>query len=84
MFIVGIDIAKRSHEATIITSEGDVVQRAFSFRNNCSGYNVLLGHVRKLTNQRNQIVFDDFLRFKISLFLCVRIHQACVGATSCQ
>lgn len=57
MFIVGIDVAKRSHEATIITSEGDVVQRAFSFRNNCSGYNVLLRHVRKLTNQRNQIVF---------------------------
>lgn len=57
MFIVGIDVAKRSHEATIITSDGEIVQSAFSFRNNCSGYNALLERVRKLTNQRNQIVF---------------------------
>lgn len=57
MFIVGIDVAKRSHEATIITSDGEIVQSAFNFRNNCSGYNVLLERVRKLTNQRNQIVF---------------------------
>ena len=57
MFIVGIDVAKRSHEATIITSDGDVVQSAFSFRNNCSGYNALLERVRKLTNQKNQFIF---------------------------
>lgn len=44
MFIVGIDIAKRSHEAIIIAEDGQVVRKAFSFRNNCTGYN-LLAHV---------------------------------------
>ena len=42
MFIVGIDVAKRSHEVSIITSEGQTVQRAFSISNNCTGYNCLI------------------------------------------
>lgn len=56
-FIIGIDIAKRSHEATIIDSDGAVVRRAFSFANNCTGYNLLLSQVKKLTNIKGQIVF---------------------------
>ena len=49
MFIVGIDVAKRSHEVSIITSEGQTVQRAFSISNNCTGYNCLMEKIRKLT-----------------------------------
>lgn len=57
MFIVGIDVAKRSHEVSIITSEGQTVQRAFSISNNCTGYNCLMEKIRKLTNVRSEIVF---------------------------
>ena len=57
MFIVGIDIAKRSHEAIIIAEGGQVVRKAFSFRNNCTGYNLLLEQVRRLTLVKSQIVF---------------------------
>lgn len=57
MFIIGIDIAKRSHEAVIITENGQIVRKAFNFRNNCTGYNLLLEQVRKLTNVKSQIVF---------------------------
>lgn len=57
MFIIGIDIAKRSHEAVIITEDGQIVRKAFNFRNNCTGYNLLLEQVRKLTNTKSQIVF---------------------------
>lgn len=57
MFIIGIDIAKRSHEAVIVTEDGQIVRKAFSFRNNCTGYNLLLEQVRKLTNVKSQIVF---------------------------
>lgn len=57
MFIIGIDIAKRNHEAVIITEDGQIVRKAFSFRNNCAGYNLLLEQVRKLTNIKSQIVF---------------------------
>lgn len=57
MFIVGIDIAKRSHEAVIIAEDGQIVRKAFNFRNNCTGYNLLLEQVRKLTNVKSQIIF---------------------------
>ena len=57
MFFVGIDIAKRSHEAVIIDSDGKIVQKAFGFQNSCSGYNRLLERVRQFTTHRNQIVF---------------------------
>lgn len=57
MFIIGIDIAKRNHEAVIITEDGQIVRKAFRFRNNCAGYNLLLEQVRKLTNIKSQIVF---------------------------
>jgi len=50
-------VAKRSHEATVITSEGQVVQKAFSIRNNCMGYNLMMEKLRKPTNVKSQIVF---------------------------
>lgn len=57
MFIIGIDIAKRSHEAVIIAEDGQIVRKAFNFRNSCTGYNLLMEQVRKLTNVKSQIVF---------------------------
>ena len=50
MFIVGIDIAKRSHMVRVIDSERQTVYKPFSIRNSCSGCNALLERLRKLTN----------------------------------
>ena len=33
MFFIGIDIAKRKHDAVVIDSNGTVIQKAFSFSN---------------------------------------------------
>ena len=57
MFIVGIDIAKRSHMIRVIDSEGRTVCRPFSIRNSCSGYNALLERLRKLTNHKSEFLF---------------------------
>lgn len=57
MFIVGIDIAKRSHVVCVITSEGETVIKPFSIRNSCSGYNILLERLRRLTNHRSEFIF---------------------------
>lgn len=57
MFIVGIDVAKRSHEVTIITSDDQVVIKAFSISNNCTGYNHMMTRIRKLTCVKSQIIF---------------------------
>ena len=56
MFIVGIDIAKRSHVARIIDSEGRTVVKPFSIRNSCSGYNALLARMNKITNRKSEFI----------------------------
>lgn len=57
MFIVGIDIAKRSHVVRVITSEGETVCKPFSIRNSCSGYNAMLERLKKLTNHKSEFIF---------------------------
>ena len=57
MFIVGIDVAKRNHEVTVITSEGQVVCKAFRISNTCTGYNHMMDRLRKLTNLKGQFIF---------------------------
>lgn len=56
MFIVGIDIAKRSHVVQIIDSEGRKVCRPFSIRNSYSGYNTLLERLGQLTNRKSEFI----------------------------
>ena len=48
MFIVGIDIAKRFHEAAVIDQDGNLVGRPLRFANSQAGYNKLMDMVRKL------------------------------------
>ena len=57
MFFIGIDIAKFSHEAVVINSDGQIIQHSFNFKNSCSGYNQLLEKVRKITKDKKQLVF---------------------------
>ena len=75
MFIVGIDVAKRSHEVCMITSDGRTVQRPFSIRNNCTGYNLMLEKIRKHTNIKSQIVFamESTAHYWLALFTRLRM-----------
>ena len=41
MFIVGVDVAKRSHEAIVIDDSGTIVQKAFNFKNDATGFHKL-------------------------------------------
>lgn len=57
MYIVGIDIAKRKHEAAVIDGEGTVIIKPFSFTNNCSGYNRLLAMLAKVKLPLDEVSF---------------------------
>ena len=57
MYIVGIDIAKRKHEAAVIDGEGTVIIKPFSFTNNCSGYNRLLAMLTKAKLPLDEVSF---------------------------
>ena len=41
MIYLGIDVAKNSHVASAMTSEGEVLLKPFSFTNSCSGFSAL-------------------------------------------
>ncbi|MCL2009935.1 MAG: IS110 family transposase [Synergistaceae bacterium] len=49
MFIVGIDIGKRNHEATIIDQGGSIIGKAFRFANSITGFNRLKEIVKRVT-----------------------------------
>jgi transposase len=55
MFIVGIDIGKRNHEATIIDQTGSIIGKAFRFANSFTGFNRLKETVKRITG--NDVVF---------------------------
>ena len=57
MLIVGIDVAKRNHEVTVITSERQVVCKAFRIFNTCAGYSRMMERLGKLTNLKGQFIF---------------------------
>lgn len=48
MLFVGIDIAKRNHEASVIAQDGSVVRKAMRFTNSQTGYNKFMDMVRSL------------------------------------
>ena len=57
MYIVGIDIAKRKHEAVVIADDGSILIKPFSFANNCSGYNRLITLIRKAKLPLEEVSF---------------------------
>ena len=48
MLFVGIDIAKRNHEASVIAQDGRVVRKAMRFANSQASYNKFMDMVRSL------------------------------------
>ena len=48
MLFVGIDIAKRNHEASVIAQDRSVVRKAMRFANSQAGYNKFMDMVRSL------------------------------------
>lgn len=49
MLFVGIDIAKRNHEASVIAQDGHLVRKAMRFANSQAGYNKFMDMVRGLS-----------------------------------
>ena len=56
MFIVGVDIAKRSHEAIIIDREGNIVKKAFNFKNDAAGFSKLKGILQSVSNTTSDFI----------------------------
>ena len=56
MFIVGVDIAKRSHEAIIIDRKGNIVKKAFNFKNDAIGFSKLKATFQSISNDPSDFI----------------------------
>jgi transposase len=45
MIYVGIDIAKQTHYAAIMNSDGEILVKPFAFSNDHNGFQILLKHL---------------------------------------
>ena len=80
MFYVGIDIAKNTHWASIMSSDGEIIANPFSFSNDSAGFQILLSKLESLDKEKiliglestahygeNLISFLFYLDFKIGI-----------------
>ncbi len=71
MYFVGIDIAKRFHEAAVIDEQGKVVVKRIKFQNSHVGYCKLMDTVRKL-NQPVEFAMEATGHYWFSLYAHLR------------
>lgn len=57
MFFVGIDIAKKSHEAAVIDDKGNLALKPFKFLNSLEGFEKLLTTLRSLSEDLSDLEF---------------------------
>lgn len=55
MILVGIDVAKDKHDCFIMSSDGEILAKAFTFPNNLEGFNFLYEKIRSLSNPKDKI-----------------------------
>lgn len=57
MIIVGIDVAKRNHEASFVDSTGKILGKSFPFPNSHNGVNLLLNQIKKHNPDSQPVIF---------------------------
>lgn len=56
MYIVGVDIAKRSHEATVIDVSGNTIKKPFNFKNDADGFLKLISALDAISTNPTDFV----------------------------
>ncbi len=57
MFFVGIDIAKRSHEAAVISQDGAFAVKPFKFTNDFQGFSKLMNALKPVSENLSEFEF---------------------------
>ena len=66
-YFVGIDIAKYTHYASIIDSNGIIIEEPFPFDNSNDGFNYLLSKLNQLTLNDIVIGFESTAHYHLNL-----------------
>ena len=57
MYIVGIDIAKRTHEAIVIDREGAIILKPFNFKNSKDGFQYFMQKLNSISTSTSDFTF---------------------------
>jgi transposase len=80
MIFIGIDIAKQTHYASIMSSDGEILVKPFAFSNDHSGFQKLLKHLDSYTKEELYIGMESTAHYAENLtsFLFTRGFQICI------
>ena len=80
MIYVGIDIAKQTHYAAIMNSDGEILSEPFAFSNDYSGFNKLLQQLNNYSKDQLYIGMESTAHYaeNLTCFLFTRGFQVCI------
>lgn len=58
MIIIGIDIGKNKHEATLIDEKGNIIGKSIKFENSTAGFNKLISNINNYNISNDKFVFS--------------------------
>lgn len=73
-YFVGIDIAKNTHVASVISHQGEIIANPFSFDNNFKGFELLLSNISSLNINDVVIAFESTGHYHCNLFNFLTNH----------
>lgn len=57
MIIIGIDIGKNKHEATLIDESGNIIGKSIKFENSTDGFNKLISKINSYNISNDELIF---------------------------
>ena len=58
MIIIGIDIGKNKHEATLIDEKGNIIGKSIKFENSTAGFNKLISSINNYNISNDKFIFS--------------------------
>lgn len=58
MIIIGIDIGKNKHEATLIDEKGNIIGKSIKFENSTAGFNKLISNINNYNTSNDKFIFS--------------------------
>lgn len=65
MFYIGIDIAKRSHQAAVTDVSGNIIVKPFNFKNTAAGFTQFLSVLETNSVSKDNCVIAAFFQPRI-------------------
>ena len=77
MYYVGIDVAKQTHYAAVMNSDGEILISPFSFSNNHNGFQLLLDRLSEFSKEEILIGMESTAHYAENLTCFIKFFIFC-------